>query len=197
MNLQELKASVWERVDDAPSDITVIKWFDDAQNRLASACDAKFPRFVSNNQFDPNYTPVWDEKWHEALIVFACARYKESEASISEVNNFQTQFEEIKREMSENYQVPPQYRDDRVSQQFTATAGQTTFTITKLGYDPVYGNLKVYVNGIPTTDYLTPADGSPSFTFNPTTVLNVDDKVTVLWEEHYEYQQAPYGWWSF
>jgi hypothetical protein len=194
MQLQELKARVWSRIDDAPVDLTVIQWFDDAQNRLGSAVGAKFPRFVTNNSFDPTKEPVFDEKWQEALVVFACARYKEAEASLAEVQNFQMQFEDLKGEMTENYEVPPQYRDDRLSQQFTATDGQTDFTITKQGYDPTYGNLKLYINGLPTTDFTLASDGSTGFSL--TTPTTVGDSVTALWEEHYEYQESPYPWWN-
>lgn len=193
MNLAELKAQVWERIDDAPADLTVIKWFENAQNRLASACNAKFPRFIVNNQFNATDSPVFDEKWHEALVVFACARYKEAESSLSEVANFSQQFEELKAEMMENYIAPLQYRDDRLVQQFTATAGQTDFSITKVGYIPEYGNLKVYVNGIETTDFTVSTD--KMFTVN-SPVLNVGDGVTALWEEHYEFAEPPYPWWG-
>jgi hypothetical protein len=194
VNLSELKAQVWERIDDAPADLTVIKWFDNAQNRLASACNAKFPKFVTNSQFDPNVSPVFDEKWHEALVVFACARYKEAESSLSEVANFAQQFEELKAEMMENYIAPLQYRDDRLVQQFTATVGQTDFTITKLGYTETYGNLRAFVNGLETKDFTHTNDGTNQFTIN-SPVLSVGDDVTALWEEHYEYTEPPYPWW--
>lgn len=197
MKLQELIQMVWDNVDDAPSNQTVVRQFQAAQNRLASAVEAKFPSFFTNGNFDANTEPVFDDKWHEALALFACAKYKEAESSISEANNFMAQFEELKKEFVENYQVPQQYRDDRLSQQFTVVDGQSTFTITKLGYDPSYGNLKVYVKGIQTTDYTTPADGSPSFTVNPATPLVAGDMITTLWEEHYEYQEPPYSWWNF
>jgi hypothetical protein len=196
MQLQELKSRVWSRVDDAPTDLTVIQWFDDAQNRLASALGAKFPKFITNNKFDPTQEPVWDEKWHEALVVFACARYKEMETSLSEVQNFQMQFEDLKAEMTENYQIPLQYRDDRLVQQFTAIDGQTDFTITKLGYEPVYGDLQVFINGNQTTDFRKKTDGTKGFILGATISLVSGDTVTALWDEHYDYQEAPYPWWG-
>lgn len=195
MQLQELKAKVWDLIDDAPLDLAVMRWFDMAQNRLASAVGAKFPKFVTNGAFTSTVEPVFDEKWQEALVIFACARYKESEASLSEVANFQQQFEEWMKEFSENYQVPLIYRDDRFCQQFTVSdITATTFTITKIGYDPNYGNLKVFKNGIETTDFSLAADGTKSFTINPTTTLVVGDAITALWEEHYEYGEAPVPW---
>lgn len=193
MQLQELKQMVWETIDDAPADLTVIRWFDRAQDRLASSVGAKFPRFIANGTFDPNTEPVWDEKWHEALVVFACARYKEAESSLNEVQNFQQQFDTLMSEMSENYQIPIQYRDDRLVQQFIAVSNQVSFVISKLGFDPVYGNLQVFVNGVETTDFTLDAD-TKMFTINATTVVNADDKITALWQEYYDYDQPPVPW---
>lgn len=197
MQLQELKAMMWDRVDDAPLDLTVMRWFDAAQLRLASAVNAKFPKFVTNGTFTPTVEPVFDEQWHEALVVFACARYKEAEASLNEVANYQQQFDNIVKEMTENYEVPLIYRNDRVSQQFTVTdPTQMTFTITKIGYDPTYGNLKVFINGLETTDFALAWDGTKAFSINATTSLVVNDIVTALWEEHYEFQESPVPWWN-
>jgi hypothetical protein len=195
MQLQELKQMVWDNVDDAPLDLTVMRWFDRAQARLASAVNASFPKFVTNGVFTPTFEPVFDERWHEALVAFACARYKEQEASLNEVANFQQQFDNILKEMTENYEVPLIYRSDRFTQQFTVTDNTvTTFNITKIGYDPSYGNLKVYINGLETTDFYLASDGTKSFTINPTTPLAVNDAITALWEEHYEFLEPPVPW---
>ena len=195
MQLQELKQMVWDRVDDNPVDLTVIRWFDSAMSRLASSAKAKFPRFVSSGTFDPTTEPAIPEKWQEALVVFACARYKEGEAALNEVANFDAQFLEILKEFAENYEIPLQYRDDRLSQQFTATAGQIDFTITKQGFDSVYGNLQVFINGTATT-YFQLNDNT--FTLvDPQIPLVGGETITALWDEHYDLKEAPYSWWNW
>jgi hypothetical protein len=198
MQLQELKQQVWDRIDDAPVDLTVIRWMDSAQRRMASAVGAKFPSFVSNNSFDSTLEPLIPEKWQEALIVFACARYKEGEASLNEVANFDAQFQEIAKEFTENYEVPIRYRDDRVSQQFTATANQTQFIITKIGFDPVYGNLQVFINGAKTSNFQIDSNIDPSVQSFTLTVaqpaLTGGETITALWEEQYAIQEAPTPW---
>jgi hypothetical protein len=40
-------------------------------------------------------------------------------------------------------------------------------------------------------------DGTKGFTIGPTVSLVLGDKVTALWDEHYDYQEAPYPWWRF
>lgn len=193
MRLQDLKLDVWDRVDDVPADTAVVRWFNAAQNRLAASVNAKFPSLIdANGTFNPLVEPVYDEKWQEALVVFACARFKEAESSINEANNFQSQFDELKKEFTENYEVPVQYRDDRNTQQFTASQGQTLFTITKEGFDPVYGDLKVHVNGVESTHFWI---REKSFEFNAIqNPLVSGDIVTAIWEESYAYQEPPYPW---
>lgn len=204
MNLGELKQMVWDTIDDAPIDLTVVRWMQSGQNRLASAVGAKFPDFVDNNSFDPNFTPVFDSKWHEALAIFACARYKESESSMQEVTNFQNQFDDLKKEFAERYQVPVQYLDSDHSQQFTNAAGVTEFTITKDGFDQNYSNLKVYVNGILQVDWqFTNPTNSTSTNQNNFTLggsiptLVSTDIVTAVWDNQNQLLEAPYPFWTW
>lgn len=204
MNLGDLKQMVWDTIDDAPPDITVIKWMQSGQNRLASAIGAKFPDFVTNGTFDPSASPVFDSKWHEALAVFACARYKESESSMQEVTNFQQQFEDLKKEFAERYQVPVQYMDNDYSQQWTNVAGQTTFTITKNGFDQNYSNLKVYINGILQVDwqFTSPVTSTSTnvnnFTLGGTIPALVStDIVTAIWDNQNQLLEAPYPFWTW
>jgi hypothetical protein len=61
----------------------------------------------------------------------------------------------------------------------------------------VYGDLQVFVNGGAITDFTVNKDGTKGFTIGPTVSLVLGDKVTALWDEHYDYQEAPYPWWRF
>ena len=92
----------------------------------------------------------------------------------------------------ENYEIPPRYRDDHLSQQFIATAGQTVFTITKNSYNPRYGDLKVYVNDRLVEHKL--GDGTDFVLLTP---ASAGDAVTAVWEEHFDLVEPPYNWWTW
>jgi hypothetical protein len=204
MNLGDLKQMVWDRIDDAPLDLMVIRWMENGQSRLASVVNAVFPPFVTNGQFDPTFTPVFDAKWHEALVIFACARYKESESSMQEVQNFQQQFDDLKKEFAERYQVPVQNMDNDHSQQFTNAAGVTEFTITKDGFDKNYSNLKVYINGKLQVDwtYTNPVSATSTNINNFTLGVSIPtlmatDIVTAVWDNQNQFAEPPYPFWTW
>lgn len=186
MILQEMIDAINRRVDDVVDLPDALDWLNEGQNVMAIAIGAKFTPLTTNttSTFD------FDERYHHIPVLYACARYKEQDSSLSEAGNFASQFEDQKREFVENYELPPYLRDDRLSQQFIATDMQSTFMITKNGYYPSSGNLNVYVNGMLIYDFNINDD--KSFTlYNP---CALDDKVTAVWEEHFTMQEPPFPW---
>lgn len=189
MTLQEMIDAINRRVDDVVDVRDAVEWLNSGKNQMAVAVGAKFPDLSTT---DLNGTFPFDDKYHEAPVLYACACFKEQDSSLSEVANFMAKFENLKKDFVRNYAVPPRYRDDRLSQQFTATQGQTTFTITKEGYDPRFGDLKVYVNDMPAEFEL--GSGTDFILRNP---ANNGDAVTAVWEEHIDLIEPPYNWWTW
>lgn len=190
MTLQEMIDAINRRVDDVVDPTDAVEWLNAGKNRMAMAVGADFPDLTLSNMQESFVFPA---KYHEGPVLYACAKFKENDSSLGEAANFMTQFETILREFMENYEVPPRYRDDRLSQRFTAKKGQTTFTITKPGYEPRFGDLKVFVNDIQVDVEIVP--GSKSFTV--LTELNDGDIVTAVWEEHWDLNEPPYNWWTW
>lgn len=189
MTLQQMINAINSRVDDAVNTTDAVGWLNAGKNQMAVAIGANFPDLDPNNLDD---TFVFDAIYHEAPILYACAKFKEQDSALSEVANFMTQFENLKKEFVGKYTVPPRYRNDRLTQQFIATAGQTDFTITAQNYDPRYGNLSVYVNDVPCDQFRANSDR----TFTVFCTLNDGDAVTAIWEEHEDYIQPPFEWWN-
>lgn len=185
--LQDCMNGLNDLVEDIVDQNAAVRWFNQAQNRMASSVKAIFTQFST----DTSLTTIIDvpDKWAEALVLFAAAKYKEVDTALQEANNFMAQFQEVHKEFTENFQVPVQLLDDHNVQQFVATAGQTDFTITKQGFSPAVGVLKVFVNGVETTDFQ-----SNDTVFTLTTGANVSDKVTALWEVHGDLIAPPYSW---
>lgn len=190
MILGEMIKAINRRVDDTVLQDNAVEWLNSGKNHMAIAVHADFPDIKVTADLSDTF--VFPDKFHMCAVVYACAKMKEQDSSLSESNNFMKEFEEILKSFVQNYEVPAQYRDDRLSQQFVAIDGQDTFQITKEGYDPTYGDVKVYKNGLVQTDFITNDDST--FTLASTCVAG--DRITALWEEHADMIQPPYKWWN-
>jgi len=189
MTFQEMIEAINRRVDDVVDTADAIEWLNAGKNQLAIAVGAKFPDIDPAN-LDQSFP--FDDKYHEAPVLYACARFKEQDGSLGEAANYMAQFEFLKREFVTNYVVPPRYLDTRNSQQFVVQEGQALFTITKESYDRSYGDLKVYLNDEPAEFCL--GEGN---TFMLLTPCKAGDIVTAVWEEHADLVQPPYNWWGW
>lgn len=141
MNLQQMIDAVNNRVDDSISGTLITEYLNAGQNVMAMEVGAAFTQFVYGQM---TVSPDFDEKYHEIPVLYACMRIKEMDSVLTEAANYRMQFEERKKFFVVNYQIPEYLRDDRFSQQFTASATQQAFIITKETYDPLNGNLRVY-----------------------------------------------------
>jgi hypothetical protein len=180
-------AMVESNVDDVLTSDVVVPWLNAGLNKLAVEVKAVFPQL--RNDGDLEDVPVIDEKYHELLVLYASAMYKGQDSARMEKADYLNQFYTDMANFAENYNPPMQYRDDELVQQYKATAGQTTFTITSDIYNEQYGNLKVYVNSVKTTGFTKSGN-----TFTLTNPASEGDAVTAIWESHAELEQAPYGW---
>lgn len=212
MNVTDLTNAINNRVDDELSgDTAVYEWLNAALNQLGIAVQAVFPQLTVATDI-----PVIPVKYHESLAVYAAAKYKERDSSLSEASNFMQQFENMKKDFIRYYDPPLQYRDDPLSQIFTATAGQMAYVITKDSFDPTYGDLQVFYNGRvlqrdvdyqqtrnPATSYAnvvttnTTTNDPNGFTLNAPLVVSAGDVISAIWEEHEDYVRPPYEWWSW
>lgn len=189
MNLSEMILAISRRVDDTVTTPNAVEWLNSAKNKMAIAVKAKFPD-LSQNDTSTEYTAI-DSKYHEALVMYASARFKEYDGIFSDASFFLQEFNEMVKDFQANFEVPPYYRDDHISQQFVATQSAQTFTITKLTYDKNQGDLIAYINNIKTDNYTINSDGT-------VTVWDcvAGDNVTLLWENHVDIVEPPYSWWG-
>lgn len=212
MTVDDLINALNSRVDDElHGDDAVYEWFNSGLNQLGVAVQAVFPQLSQTTD-----TPVIPSKYHEALVIFAAAKYKERDSSLSESGNFMQQFAEIKKEFNKFYDPPLQYRDDNFSQLFTATAGQLAYVITNSTYDPKYGDLKIFYNGrllaggvdyqivqapagsysqIQTTN--TTTNDPNGFMLDASMTINAGDLISAVWEEHADLADPPYDFWRW
>jgi hypothetical protein len=192
MILNDMVSLLNRYVDDVVDITTATALLNAGQNAMAENVEADFPQLASS---DINGTFVFPQKYHEIPVLYAAAMFKAQDSSIREKESYLSQFHERLANFTENYDVPARYRDTATVQQFTATAGQTTFTIVKESYNPTYSNLKVYINDVPTTNFISATDGTNGFVLTNASTLG--DAVTASWEQREEFSGPPMPWWSW
>lgn len=190
MNVGQMIKLLQSYVDDTVDAATAVPWFNAGQNRMAIEVDATFPDLIADGGLTS--TPVYPAKFHELPVLYAAAMYKGQDSSRMERSDYLNDFYSALPSFVKGYSPELRYRDDDLTQQFTATAGQTDFVITKNEFESVYGDLQVYVNDKRTTDYTL--EGS---TFTLSTPAAAGDAVTALWEIHSDFTEPPYSWWKW
>jgi hypothetical protein len=187
----DLVAQVLRRVDDSPSSANVVEWLNAGINVMATRVNAIFPLLSAT---DSNSKLPFDDKWSEIPVMYACARFKQSDLMTGDAQMYMQQFESLIREFIMRYEVPAQYKDDPNTEQFVALAGQTVFTITKETFHSATGDLVVYKNNkkLLTTQYEVTDTG-----FELALGASVNDFVTAVWEYHVDLLEPPYSWWTW
>lgn len=207
MNLQDMIAAINNRCDDVIPTNVAVDYLNSGQNILAIEVGAAFTQLSTANMTG---TFDFDAKYHEIPVIYACMRFKEQDSVLTESNNYRGQFEQMKKWFIQNYQLPAYLRDDILSQQFVASAGQKAFVITKDTYDPQQGNLTIYKNGSRMVSWnkvvSTITDEIDIVTTSTTTndprgfiMTNAcasGDKITALWEVHEDVVDPPMPWWA-
>lgn len=189
MRLADMFTLLNTYADDVVPPSTATMLFNAGQNKMATEIRAKFPQLVATNTED---TFVFDEAYHEIPILYAAAMIKAQDSSIREKNSYLDQFQDGMNGFTENWDVPPRYRNNINVQQFTATEGQDVFTITKDSYTYRYSNVQIFVN-----DLEVPFQTDEMNQFSLYTACTAGDAVTAAWEVNDSLQRPPYPWMSW
>jgi hypothetical protein len=190
MNATALQQKVNTRLGEFLDAPTVLGWFDDAQNQMAMMANAVFPQFLNpDGSLSGLAAPVFDNKYHEALVIYAIARYREQDSSLQEMTYMDKQFNAMLTEFARKYNVPPQYRDDAITNQYIATAGQLQYRILDDNFDQNYMNTCVYQNSNPvpfktgTLKLTSPSMYIDVVNLDPSVTVLAGDVITIVWED--------------
>lgn len=191
MLVETLITRVQTRLQEEDLDgLIILGWFDDAQSKIGKRIGARFPKFLNKDGTQSTIDePVFDEDYHELLVTFACARYRESDEAIGEAQYLDGLFESELNECATNMLVPPQYQDDENSQQFVLVDGQSSVTITKPTFTRYYSYIQVFHNGIELFERQGYVINNNVITLLVSTIAN--DRISVLWEESQIYNNPP------
>ena len=177
MILAEMIRMVNFNVDDVIDNQDIV----DQQNREKDQMDARVGCKITDIQIkgDLSESFVFDERFHELPVLYASAMVKAMDSSISEKDSFMVQFMDGLATFAAIYDPPVQYWENPTCQQFDVEdVSQSEFTITKATYNPVYGKLKVFVNGNQIFDFSKNGN-----TFWLIDAAQEGDRVTAVWEQ--------------
>jgi hypothetical protein len=203
MNLTEIHASVKSLAenDQSIAQADINRWIDAAIQKINQKCQANIPLVGTNLM---TYTPEFDIRYHESLVLFSVGRYRESDSDYSGASYFMNQFEDMLREMQRDMYIPYCFRKDYNVQTIVNDEGALTYDLT-IADSAYYGVIDVYLasNGfwiyeklLKPTDY-TINQTKKTITFKPTVNLQIDDIISISYEANAAFENPPYGNWTW
>ena len=196
MKLSELKAYIKDLAEQDLSitDLQATRWIDSGINRINTALECNTP--LVTGQPD-TYEPEFDERYHEALIIFANAKYRESDADFSSATYFMNSFNDMLMDMQRDMVILPSVRKDKDVQQIVVTDGTTISYTLSMPYGSYFDYIQVYKNNVivePINYRITL--NTKTITFQGISLVP-NDKITIVFENDSALNQPPHAWWTF
>lgn len=195
MNLTELYSVIKVLAEDDQSlpDARISVWIDLAIDRINIALKCKVPKIAGKPL---NYVPEFDERYHEALVMYALSKYHESDSAYSNAQYFVNQFEGMLMIMQRDMEIKPSIRADYNVQQITVTSISEYAYPLSMPTGSYYDHVTVFLNDVETKSFSIDTLRR-RIRLNASLVLKVGDKITVVFENNSDLNNPPYQWWTF
>lgn len=195
MQLADIKTYVKNLAEQDLSiqDADILRWINSAIDRINVALQADIPKITTQPD---TYEPEFDSRFHESLILFANAKYRESDADFNSAGYFMNEFNSMLITMQRDMNIKPSQRKDRDVQQIVVTNASTLVYNLTMPYGSYFDLIQVYKNDVlvdPINYRLTL--NTKQITFQGIT-LAVNDKITVVFENNSDLNNPPYEWWT-
>lgn len=178
--------------DQSIDDVAMTSWVAQGINRINVALNSNFP-----SSLEGTASPAFDPRYHEALVLFGVAKYRESDSDYNAATYLLNQFDTMLLTMQRDMVVPPSYKLDYNYQQIVVTDATTFVYNLDIPYGSYFDEIKVYVNDrILNSSQYRINQSAKIITFIGVT-LTVDDKLTIQYENNSDLNAPPYGWWTF
>lgn len=180
--------------DQSISNTDITAWVDDAINRINQAMQANIPTTGGNTT---TLVPAFDVRFHESLVLFGVARYRESDSDYNGAMYFNSKFDNMLETMQRDITLLPSVRVDSQVQQIVAPNSSTFTYNLNMDYGSYFDSVSVYKNDILVdSKYYTISVDKRTITFKGITFAT-NDKITILFENNSDLNNPPYAWWSF
>lgn len=173
-------------------DASITRWCDDAINRINQTLQCAIPKTTGQ---PTTYVPEFDERFHEVLVLFSVARYRESDGDYNAATYFLNTFNDTLRVMQRDMEIAPSQRRDYNVQQITVTNASTTTYALTMPSGSYFDLVSVYQNDVLLdVDQYTISSYDKQITLY--TTLVVDDIITIVFENNSDLNNPPYEWWN-
>jgi hypothetical protein len=195
MQLSEIKAYVksLSENDQSIADADIIRWIDSGIRKLNQLLKCNIP--LTTGQPD-TYVPAFDSNYHDVLLYFAEAKYRESDSDYQSAQYFTNMFNEMVMDMQRDMKLNPSIRTDPQVQQITVTSADTLVYNLTMNYGSYFDVFDVYQNDVwVDPKYYKISMQNKQITFTGIT-LAVNDKITIVFENNSDLNNPPYQWWG-
>lgn len=180
--------------DQSILDVDIYRWVDSAIDRINIACKSSIPKTTGQ---PTTYEPEFDTRFHEALLLFAEARYRESDSDYNASQYFMRTFNEMVSEMQRDMTIKPSMRADNQVQQIVVSNASTMIYTLTMDYGSYFDLMSVYKNDVLVDPkWYTTSINNKTITFKGVTFA-INDKITIVFENNSDLNNPPYGWWTF
>lgn len=180
--------------DQSISQNDIVAWVDMAIDRINQALQANIPHVKGKSTA---YVPEFDSRYHEALVMFAVAKYYEADSAYNNAQYFMQQFENMVMSMQRDMEIKPSMRADYNVQQIVVTDPNTSVYTLDMPFGSYFDVINVYRNDSlvdPKNYYLNLYNKQIVFTG---ITLSANDKITIVFENNSDMNNPPYSWWTF
>lgn len=195
MQLSEIRAYVKDLAEQDLSitDPQINRWLDSAIDRINTALESAIPKVTGKAE---TYVPEFDERYHEALVIFANAKYRESDADFNSAGYFMNTFNDMLMDMQRDITIPPSFRRDKDVQQIVVTNDTTMVYNLSIPSGSYYDYITVYHNDVELPQGNYSMNGRLKTLTLTGVTLAVDDTITVVFNNKSDLNQPPYSWWQ-
>lgn len=180
--------------DQAIPNTDITTWVDQAIDRINMALQCNIPKTSGQAT---TYVPAFDERYHESLVLFAVAKYRESDSDYNSANYFMGQFDQMLMTMQRDMKILPSTRVDFNVQQIVITDITDMIYTLDIPFGSYFDNINVYKNDvIVDSKYYGLSVENKTITFKGLTLV-LNDKITIVFENNSDLNAPPYHWWSF
>lgn len=178
--------------DQSIDDIAVSRWIANGIDRINVALNTTFPSSLSGSN-----SPAFDERYHESLIIFGVAKYRESDSSYSDAQYFMQQFNDMLMTMQRDMEILPAFRKDKDVQQIVVTNATTMVYDLSMPYGSYFDYISVYKNNVLVESTTYRINSSTKKISLVGVTLTIGDKITIVFENNSDLNAPPYAWWTF
>lgn len=193
MNVDEITEAIISLAENDQSidDVAMNGWISQGINRINVALNSNFPSSLSGTD-----VPAFDSRYHESLVIFGVAKYRESDSAYNDAQYFMGQFNDMLTVMQRDMVVAPSYKTDYNYQQILVTNITTLVYNLDIPYGSYFDDINVYLNNIPlvSSEY-TISQPNKTITLKGVTLV-LNDKITIKFENNSDLNSPPYLWWG-